>query len=369
MSQRLKVGVIGCGGIAQMMHLPFLADRPDLFEIEAVCDVNLAALEAVAARYHVPRHCQDYRDLLAVPLDAVLILAGDPHSPQVIAAAQQGRHIFVEKPLAFSLEEIDEVAAAVDKAGVQLMVAYMKRYDPSYGRARQLLAGRGGLRHALVTVWHPDDAAYRTHYNLTPLPVLYHPAPGDDELGATARVTKGALAERVAQALGDGAPIEQRVAYLQMCLSLVHQVNALRGLLGEPETVLSTNIWHDGRAMTSTLRFSPQLAATLTWIYLPGIKHYQEKYLFLAPELRLELEFPSPYLRHFPTGLRMEGMDGAAAWEKEIVVSYDEAFREELLHFHHCVVSGELPHTGLEDARRDTQLMIDMARAYRALGE
>jgi hypothetical protein len=98
---------------------------------------------------------------------------------------------------------------------------------------------------------------------------------------------------------------------------------------------------------------------------LPGIKHYRESYEFLAPDMRLEMEFTSPYLRNFPTALRIEGMENGMPWEKNVIVSYAEAFHEELLHFHHCVVTGERPHTGIDEARRDTGLAIAMANAYR----
>jgi len=363
----LKIGVIGCGGVAQMMHLPFLANRPDLFQIEAVCDVDPVALAAVAALYHVPQRFADYRDLLALPLDAVLILSADPHSPQVIAAAQAGKHILVEKPLAVSLQELDAIGAAVQTAGVQLMVANMKRYDPAYAEAQRLLAGRTDLRHAQITVWHPDDAAYRTHYTLTPAPLQLDRVALPDEMGVCERTQHGAIADLIDLALGpDRSAVEQRIGYWILASSIVHQINALRGLLGEPEEVLSTHIWYDGRGVQSTLRYSHQLLVTLTWLYLPGIKHYQEKYLFLAPEMRLELEFPSPYLRHFPTGLRIEGMERGMAYAKDVVVSYAEAFHEELLHFHHCVTTGATPRTGIDEARGDTRLAIAMAKAFRS---
>lgn len=365
MSKPIKVGVIGCGGVAQMMHLPFLADHPDLFQLEAVCDVNPLALDAVATRYHVPHRFTDDASLLALPLDAVLVLSADPHSPQVIAAAQQGKHILVEKPLAFNLREVDMVERAVREAGVQLMVAYMKRYDPAYVRAREILAGRTDLRHVEITVWHPDDAAYRTHYQLTPPPALYDPVASAGGLGIRDVATQGVLAELVDEALGRDAPLEQRMGFLMMITSIIHQVNAMRGILGEPEAVLATHIWHDACGIHTTFRFSAQLLATLTWVFLPGIRHYQETYRFLAPDLRLELEFPSPYLRHFPTALRIEGADGSHAWKKDVVVSFDEAFHAELRHFHHCVVTGERPRTGIEEARRDTEWLIAMARAYR----
>jgi predicted dehydrogenase len=365
MSHPLRVGVIGCGGIAQMMHLPFLAERRDLFSLDAICDLNPAALDAVGARFGVKARFHDAAALLALPLDAVLILSADPHAPAVLDAAGAGKHIFVEKPLAFTLEEIDAVEAAVAAAQVKLMVGYMKRYDPAFIVAADLLAPRTDLRHLQISVWHPDDAAYRMHYHLTPPPELYNPATMLDELGATEPATRGPLAPLIDTALGPGASLDQRRAYLVIAQSIVHQLNVMCGLLGAPEAVVSTHIWHDARGIQSTFRFSSQLYATLTWLFVPGVRHYQEIYRFLAPEFRLELEYASPYLKHVGAALRVEGMADGAAWRKEITPSYQEAFHAELLHFHHCIVAGETPRTGIADARRDTALAIAMIEACR----
>ncbi|MBK8047905.1 MAG: Gfo/Idh/MocA family oxidoreductase [Anaerolineales bacterium] len=364
MATVLKVGVIGCGGIAQMTHLPFLAERHDLFQIEAVCDPYPLSRQAVAERYRVPHQFADAADLLKLPLDAVLVLSADPHTPAVIAAAQAGKHVFVEKPLAINLREVNDVRNAVDKAGVQLMIGYMKRFDPTYRHVQQLLAGRDDLRHAQINVWHPDDAAYRTHHRIVPPPVLLDRAAVVDEMGVTELVTQGVLSDLVDEALGRGGNIDRRIAYFILCTSIVHQVSAMRGILGEPEAVLSTHVWHDARGIQSTFQFSKQLTATLTWLFLPGIKHYRESYEFLAPDLRLEMVFPSPYLLHFPTSLRLEGMENGMPWEKHMTVSNAEAFHEEMLHFHHCVVTGERPMTGIEEAQRDTELLMAMANAY-----
>lgn len=102
MPTRLRIGVVGCGLVAQVMHLHYLRDLPDLFDIAALCDLSQPLREACARDYAVPFTCADWRDLLAQPLDAVLILTSGSHAPIAIAAAQAGLHILVEKPLCFS---------------------------------------------------------------------------------------------------------------------------------------------------------------------------------------------------------------------------------------------------------------------------
>ena len=73
-SRPLRFGVVGVGGIAQMMHLPTLAERPDLFEITALADVSAETLEWVARRYGVKATTTDLRQLLSNPnVDAVLL--------------------------------------------------------------------------------------------------------------------------------------------------------------------------------------------------------------------------------------------------------------------------------------------------------
>ena len=75
---RVKIGVIGCGAIAQVHHMPNLKELQDEFEVTAVCDVSAGASRYVADRFHVPRHFTDYRDLLASDVEAVLLCQTDP---------------------------------------------------------------------------------------------------------------------------------------------------------------------------------------------------------------------------------------------------------------------------------------------------
>src|SRR5216684_3105188 len=134
MSSRLRVGVIGCGLIAQVMHLHYLRELSDRFEIAAVCDLSESVRSAVGREYGVARQFAAWQDLVAEPLDAVFVLTSDSHAPAAIAAAKAGRHVLVEKPMCFSIAEGQAMIDAAEASGVTLMVAYNKRYDPAYRR-------------------------------------------------------------------------------------------------------------------------------------------------------------------------------------------------------------------------------------------
>ena len=108
----LRIGIIGSGAIAQVHHLPNLAILKDLFSVEMLCDLSPQLAQTVAEEYHVPRHTGDWRELLAADLDAVILCHTDPKTEIAVAAFQAGKHVFVEKPICFSLQEADRIIAA-----------------------------------------------------------------------------------------------------------------------------------------------------------------------------------------------------------------------------------------------------------------
>src|SRR5579872_5616817 len=103
--RRLRVGVIGCGLIAQVMHLPHLREMQDRFEIAALCDLSPGTLKAVGDFYGVPSRHVRWQDLMAEDLDAVMVFTAGSHAAPAIAAARAGRHVLVEKPMCFSVQE------------------------------------------------------------------------------------------------------------------------------------------------------------------------------------------------------------------------------------------------------------------------
>jgi len=138
----VRVALLGTGAIAQVVHLPVLAQLPGV-KLEAVCDVDGAKARAIANRFGIPRVFARDEEVFAAPdLDAVVICTPSHlHEPQAVAALEGGKHVLVEKPLALTAEGAARVVAAAERAGRALMVAMNSRYRPDVQALRPFLQG------------------------------------------------------------------------------------------------------------------------------------------------------------------------------------------------------------------------------------
>jgi predicted dehydrogenase len=353
-SERLRIGVVGCGLIAQVMHLPYLAELSDRYEVAAVCDLSETVASACAQCYGVPRVHTRWQDLLAERLDAVLIATSGDHAPIAIAAARAGCHVLVEKPMALSFSDAERMVLAARDADVRLMVGTMKRYDPAYERLHELLDGAEDLRLVRVTTLESPFEPYVAHYPL----VSASAAPA--ELIAELQAREAAVLD----AAFPGADAQTRHCYRWVMLdTLVHELNALRGVLGEPTEVVSADL--SPRVVSINLRFG-EVDCHLSWVDLPGIARYHQEFAFYAPDRRLTLALPSPFLRSAPSRLIVEGGEPGTpdAWERDEVVGYDGAFRRELVEFSECVRTAREPRTSGTDGSHDIRLCEHIARAH-----
>jgi predicted dehydrogenase len=256
--------------------------------------------------------------------------------------------------MCFTLREADTMIAAARQSGVVLMVGNMKRFDPAYQRARPLVQAMRDLRLVRITTLEAPLLPYVAHYALKRYADL------SVETLNSLRADQDAL---VGEALGPDMPETIRRVYADVLLdSLVHEVNALRGLLGEHEEVTSAETWLDGEGLTAVLRYPGDVRCVLTWVNLPELRHYSQELAFYAPSDRVTLRFPSPFLRNEPTDLLVEGMEMGATRETRITVSYEEAFKLELLHFHACVTQDQPVATTAADARQDVVILQAIAR-------
>jgi predicted dehydrogenase len=350
--------VIGAGLIAQVMHLHYLRELSDQFEVSVICDVASENAAASADRYGVPKTCTDWRELLRAPIDAVLVLTGGSHAPMAIEAARAGLHVLVEKPMCFSTTEAAAMVDAADAAGVTLMVAYNKRYDPAYLRFRDELAGLPDPRFLRVTTLESPIPPYVTHYPLSPV------ARPDEAALERLRAESEAS---ITSAIGDVGPVLRRIYHSVLLDTLVHELNAVRGLLGEPDRIDYVDLRET--TVTVMLRFG-ELPVAIHWIDLPGIARYQMEFAFFAPDRRISLSFPSPFLRSAPTMISIEAGDPGSARSSasEEITSYDSSFKRELVAFHSAIVDRAPIATPGRDAMRDISLcqaIIECARTGR----
>jgi len=152
MSKKLRIGLIGAGGIARAVHIPGWNTVPNA-EIVAVCDVHQATAERLAEDFSIPQVFTDFRDLVKLDLDAVDICTPNRvHTPAVLAALGTGKHVLCEKPLAVSTREVKAMASAAKKAKRLLMTAQHIRFTDKITALKGFAQSGniGGFYHARV---------------------------------------------------------------------------------------------------------------------------------------------------------------------------------------------------------------------------
>jgi len=131
-----KFGIIGVGTWGET-HLKAISTHPHC-EIACICDTNEELLKQRAAEYPVKRCTTDYNELLAEDdIMAVSVVTPDfAHREIAVAAAQAGKHLLIEKPLATTVDDCEAILATVDNAGVTMMVDYHNRFNPAFVQAK-----------------------------------------------------------------------------------------------------------------------------------------------------------------------------------------------------------------------------------------
>lgn len=136
---KIKIGIIGCGGIANGKHMPTLAKMDDV-EMVAFCDIIPERAEAAKKQYGMAdaKCYTDYRELLKDPeIDNVRVLTQNRwHCQITVDALNAGKHVLVEKPMAITAEEARMMLEARDKSGKILAVGYQHKFDPSVSYAK-----------------------------------------------------------------------------------------------------------------------------------------------------------------------------------------------------------------------------------------
>ena len=155
--RQLRVGILGCGPISQFAHLESVQKARNA-TLHAVCDADEGLARRFGSFYDAARTYLDYDAMLADPeVDAVVIGISDAfHVPAALRALAAGKHVLCEKPIGVSVEEVEDLAAAVAKSGRVLQIGHMLRFDPGIQSAKAFVeAGMGEL--LALKAWYCDS--------------------------------------------------------------------------------------------------------------------------------------------------------------------------------------------------------------------
>ena len=136
--KRISLAIIGCGAVAGNYHLPAIAESEQV-DLVLLVDKNLERARTLAERFSVPHITEDYREVIDKAEAAIVALPHYLHAPVSADLLSQGIHVLVEKPMALTGDECDEMIRAADEADAILAVGHMRRFYPASQLVKQLL--------------------------------------------------------------------------------------------------------------------------------------------------------------------------------------------------------------------------------------
>jgi predicted dehydrogenase len=356
--EQVNVGVIGLGEVAQIIHLPILQSLGDRFRIQAICDISPGLLCAVGDRYGIAdsdRHDDPFSLVRRSDLDAVFVLNSDEyHADCVIAAAQSGKHVLVEKPMCLTLGEAEAIIRARDETGVQVMVGYMRRFAPAFVQAVAEVRELGQINYARIR-----DIIGRNRLIVDQSSVVLR----YDDIPEAAKLERNARAERlVREAIGEAPP--DIVGAYRFLLGLnSHDISAMRELLGMPRGVVSARHWNAGKFLTVVFAYDGYYA-----ILESGVDEqlrFDAHIEVYGITKSVRVQYDSPYIRHLPTTLVVNETVGDAYQQRVERPTFKDPYTHEIEYFHDVVTTGLPPKTSPEDFMDDLRLMRLIVDALR----
>jgi len=345
--KKMKVGLVGLGEVAQIIHLPILESMADRYEISALCDISPGALRTFGERYRIGRLYENYRELAAQSdLDAVFVLNSDEyHADAAIEALNHKKHVLIEKPMTLNLSDADAIIEARDRNGVQAMVGYMRRFAPAFIEAVDAIKTFDEIRYVKLR-----DIIGHNH--------LF--------TGQTSQVLKfndippGKMEERqarrkrmIGEAIGDVPKNIYNVYGLLAGLNS-HDLSAMRELFGMPGRVVSAVQWCGGNYLTVIFDYGSYHAVLETGV--DDIRRFDASIEIFGKSKQLTVQYDTPFIRHLPTTLRVKETHDENFTEYVRRPTFKDPYTCELEHFHDAITNGYTVKTTPEDAKDDLVL-------------
>ncbi len=351
---RVRFGYVGCGYVAQTIHIPNFSTLPDC-EFVALAEARHELGRRVAARYGIRKVYRSHEQLAADP-DVEAVGVSAPYALQGKIAedlVRAGKHVFMEKPMAVSVARAESIVKAVKGGRARLMVGYMKRYDTGNlllkrhldawrvsGEAGRIVFARN---HGFGGNW-----VYAQDPNVPFERSAEAPPPAPDECPAW-------------------LPEKFRDSYLGYLQQWTHNLNLLRFLLGDDggkTRVVSVLLDGDGMTGLVVLEINGTRATVESaYTSFHGWEEHTQVY-FEKGWLRTQ----APPLMHKETPATVEIYQAARENRPPQLIQETAtpawSYREEAKHFLECIRSGNPFRSSAEDTLNDVRLFEEIYRQF-----
>jgi len=338
----VKIGFVGCGAHATRSIYPCLRHAP--VDLVAVCDLVEERAEATARAFGGKRWYTDYRVMLEnEELDALFVVVGpDAHPPITIDAMKHGLHVFVEKPPCRTIAQAEEMVEVSKSTGRFLMVAFKKRFCPTYLRAREISSseefGSPTSMDARLGLWIDRD-----------------------RLGPSPPTPSAALEDRFFMLLLD---------------YFIHHLDLLRFFMGDVEELYYERIVkHERPTYAVSLRFETGAVGNLYMTALQSPHSFQERVEIVGEGANVVIDNVARLIYYrravSPPEDSFVGADQEAPliWEPAFSLSqvrnkvlFIGGFAGEVRHFAESVLSGIAPSSDILDGLEAVRLVYALCQ-------
>ena len=362
----LRVGLIGAGEVAQVIHLPTLQLMTHLYTVSAICDMSQKTVDYCKNRYNIPLATTNPDDVINQPdIDVIFNLTSDEfHETIAVAALKAGKHVMQEKPISLSVESAMRIAQAEREAknGARVFVGYMRRYAPSFVNA---------FKREVASI---DRVLYaRSRGIVGPNPYFVNQSgtfpfknPDDIPSGASAKREK-LLSELLREAFDGDKAAEEDVKLCRHLGSLgSHELSLMREVLGFPQSVAGVSV--NPPFYSAILNYKTN-RGVFSLTYETGIDEvarFDSHLTVYGNNKTVSIHYDTPYVKGLAIKVKVDEVNEyGEVISREILSSYEDAYTAELKEMHACFTEGREIKTTVEDALQDSKLFAMLLEQHR----
>lgn len=355
MTKQIRVGIVGCGEVTQIMHWPSLYQLSELFEVTALCEVSQSVLEVLGRYWNVKQLFTDHRELVAYSdVDAVLVAAPNAfHAEVTLDAIAAGKHVLVEKPMCVTRREAEQIVAAQKDSQVVVQVGYMRRYAPAFLQGCDAVRQMKEIKFARVRDFLGSNSLI-----IEPTSRVVRDEQLPESVKRAAKLREDILVD---EALGGKSTPDIRRAYTLMLGLSSHDLSAMRELLGMPSKVLFAAQRGNGNYVAAAFDYGAFVCQFETGIdKIPRFDAHLEVY---GGDKVVRIQFDTPYVRNSPIRMVVTEDNGRGGVNRiDSHPAWGDPFVAEWKSFHHNISHHTTPKTDPADFIQDLELFAEMAR-------
>lgn len=362
----LRVGLIGAGEVAQVIHLPTLQLMNHLFTVSAICDVSQKTVDFCKNRYNIPLATTNPDDVINNPdIDVIFNLTSDEfHETIAVAALKAGKHVMQEKPISLSVESAIRIVQAEKKAknGARVFVGYMRRYAPSFVNAfkREVASIDRVLYARSRGIVGPN--AYFVNQSGT------FPSKNPDDIPSEASAKRARLlSELLRETFNEAKAAEEEVKFCRHLGSLgSHDLSLMREVLGFPESVAGVSVNPPFYSAILNYKTSRGPFSVTYETGIDEVARFDSHLAVYGKNKTVSIQYDTPYVKGLAIKVKVDEIDDhGEVISKEITSSYEDAYTAELKEMHACFTEGREIKTTAEDAVQESRLCAMLLEQYR----